>query len=196
MPFSAVLDACVLYPNTLRDTLLRIAEQGTYQPLWSEKILNEVRGALVRNGRSEEKADYALGCMKAAFPEAMVNGWESLESAMSNHPKDRHVLATAVRAHADVVVTANMRDFPASACEPFEISVQHPDTFLCYELEQAPYAIVQVLREQANATGRRTHRPMSIEDLLTSLANCGAPVFVSAVENWLPTQPNETRATG
>lgn len=188
MPFSAVLDACVLYPNTLRDTILRIAEQGTYQPLWNERILSEVRGVLVRNGRTEEKADYALWCMKETFPEAMVKGWESLEAAMTNHSKDRHVLAAAVRAGADVIVTFNQRDFPDSACEPFELSIQHPDTFLCYELEQDPCAIIRVLREQAASTGKRGHQPMSVEDVLKALANCGVPVFVSTVKNWLPAQ--------
>lgn len=51
MPFSAALDACVLYLNALRDTLLRIAEVGIYQPLWSQKILDEVHGVLERKGR-------------------------------------------------------------------------------------------------------------------------------------------------
>ncbi|WP_222709080.1 hypothetical protein [Nonomuraea sp. C10] len=95
MPFSAILDACVLYPNALRDTLLRVAEAGVYQPLWSERILAEVRGALLRNGLPESSVDRTFGFVRAAFSEAMVEGWEPLEDSMGNHVKDRHVLAAA-----------------------------------------------------------------------------------------------------
>lgn len=185
VPFSAVLDACVLYPNTLRDTLLRIAEYGVFQPLWSEQILDEVHGVLIRNGRPKEKADYAIGCMKGAFPEAMVQGWESLVGSMQNHAKDRHVLAAAQRGHADVIVTANLKDFPATACDPLDIAVQHPDTFLCYELEQAPEVILRVLQEQAEATGKGGRIALSVDELLTCLENCGAPVFAASARNWL-----------
>jgi hypothetical protein len=41
MVFNAVLDASVLYPLPLRDTLLRVAEAGLYEPCWSERILEE-----------------------------------------------------------------------------------------------------------------------------------------------------------
>ena len=185
MPFSAVLDACVLYPNALRDTLLRIAEAGIYQPLWSERILAEVQGALVRKGRPGPLVDRMLSYVRAAFPEAMVEGWESLEDSMGNHVKDRHVLAAAVRGHAHVIVTINKRDFPSSACDSLDIDVQHPDTFLCYELEQAPDVILQVLQEQAAATGKPPHAPMSLEDVLSSLENCGAPVFAATARSLL-----------
>src|SRR5581483_10914840 len=98
MPFSAVLDACVLYPDALRDTLPRIAEAGIYQPLWSEKILEEVHSVLKRKGR---RADHVVDCLRRAFPDAMIYGWEPFEGSMSNHPKDRHVLTAAVRGRAD-----------------------------------------------------------------------------------------------
>lgn len=175
----------MLYPNALRDTLLRIAETGMYQPLWSGRILAEVRGALLRNGIAARNVDRTLSFVQSAFPEAFVEGWEPLEDAMGNHVKDRHVLAAAVRGHADVIVTSNLRDFPSTTCDQWDIEVQHPDTFLLYELELAPDAIVRVLREQAAATGKPPHRSMTLGDVLASLENCGAPVFASAVRSLL-----------
>lgn len=183
MPFSALLDSCVLYPNALRDTLLRIAEAGIYQPLWSERILAEVRGALVRKGLAESRVDRTLSFVRNAFPEAIVEGWERLEDAMGNHAKDRHVLAAAVRGHADVIVTFNLRDFPQSVCSPLDIEVQHPDTFLCYELEQAPAAIQRILMEQAAGTGKLPHPRLTVSDVLAALENCGAPVFAAMVRS-------------
>ncbi|MBA9002197.1 PIN domain-containing protein [Thermomonospora cellulosilytica] len=182
MPFSAVLDACVLYPNALRDTLLRIAEAGIYQPLWSDKILEEVHGVLERKGR---RADYVIECIRQAFPDALVHGWENLEGSMTNHPKDRHVLAAAVRGHADVIVTMNLKDFPASSVEGLDIEVQHPDTFLCYELEHAPYAIMQVLFEQAEDTGKQGRPQLTVHDVLDELVRCGAKEFAHQVRQWL-----------
>ena len=43
--YTAVLDACVLVPIALADTLLRVAEKGLYRPLWSGRILAEAQGA-------------------------------------------------------------------------------------------------------------------------------------------------------
>ncbi len=49
-PFRVVLDANVLYPFTLRDTLLRAAANDFFQVHWSEAILDETTGNLVANG--------------------------------------------------------------------------------------------------------------------------------------------------
>jgi hypothetical protein len=46
----AVLDACVLYPFSLRKTLLRLAEAELYEPLLSARILEETTDNLVDNG--------------------------------------------------------------------------------------------------------------------------------------------------
>jgi hypothetical protein len=46
MPFVVVYDANVLYPNALRDLLLRIAQSGLVQARWTEQILDEMFDAL------------------------------------------------------------------------------------------------------------------------------------------------------
>ena len=76
-----LLDACVLVPIALCDTLLRFAEEPRiYRPLWSEHILAEVRRTLIAQPfrLSERKAGYRIDCMTAAFPEALVTGYEKL----------------------------------------------------------------------------------------------------------------------
>ena len=95
----AVLDACVLIPQYLRDTLLSVAWQDLYSPYWSESILEETRRNLISKYQiSSSKAINLVTKMQSAFPEAMVEVPPKLISAMLNDPKDRHVLARAVMA--------------------------------------------------------------------------------------------------
>ena len=53
--------------------------------------------------------------MAAYFPDARVTSYEELIGSMTNHPKDRHVLAAAVAGRADMLVTENLKDFPPAA---------------------------------------------------------------------------------
>jgi hypothetical protein len=48
MTFTVACGANVLYPNTLRDLLIRIAQSGTVQAKWTNAILGEMLAALRR----------------------------------------------------------------------------------------------------------------------------------------------------
>jgi len=50
MTFTVVYDANVLYPNTLRDLLIRIAQSGTVQAKWTNAILDEMAGPSAGTG--------------------------------------------------------------------------------------------------------------------------------------------------
>ena len=49
-----VLDANVLFPFSLRDTLLRAAAEGHFQVYWSPEILEEARRSLVKSAAITE----------------------------------------------------------------------------------------------------------------------------------------------
>ncbi len=92
MPFAAVLDASVLYPLPLRDTLLRVAEIELYDPYWSQRILDEVARNLVADARaSERQARNLIDAMRDAFNEALVpdDAITQLEPAMRNDMSSR-----------------------------------------------------------------------------------------------------------
>ena len=74
MPFTVVLDTCVIYPADLRDTLLRQAERGLYRALWSDDILDELRRNLVEDGFDVDSVDRLLTEMRRAFPDAEIGG--------------------------------------------------------------------------------------------------------------------------
>lgn len=186
MVVSAVLDACVLYPIGLRDTLLNLAEAGCYRVLWTEEILTETSRNIVEDtpGLTAEHLDKTFAAMRRAFPEAMVEGYEHLVDSMTNHPKDRHVLAAAVAAEADVIVTLNTRHFPRVACDPHGITVQNPDAFLCDTVTAWPELAATVLEAQA---GRKQRPAMSTGEMLDRLA-LHVPQFVAMVKPLVQTK--------
>jgi predicted nucleic acid-binding protein len=169
MAFKVVLDANVLYPFSLRDTLLRLAERELYVLAWSERILDEVGRNLVEDGRTDAATAARLqAAMRSAFPEALIDAdaIAATEPAMTNDPGDRHVLATAVVAGAEGIVTFNARHFPAAALAPFGKQQIDPDDFLCTLLDIDGPSVADTIVEQA-ADLRRP--PLSAAQLLDLL---------------------------
>jgi hypothetical protein len=77
--------------------------------------------------------------MDHALPDACVSGYERLVPAIElPDPDDRHVVAAAIRAKAQVIVTFNEKDFPAAVLEEIDLATQHPDTFLRHLTDLAP----------------------------------------------------------
>ena len=174
-PFKVVLDANVLYPFSLRDTLLRAASEGLFQLYWSDQILEEARRSLVSSGRmTDERATRLRSVMEEAFPEAMVTGHEPLIAAMKNHEKDRHVVTAAVKAGAQVIVTSNLKHFREL---PEGIEAQSPDDFLCNIFDLDPDGMVELVREQAAALKKPKR---SYAELLDGLAKL-VPEFVATL---------------
>jgi len=164
---SAVLDACVLFPMYLRDTLLSSADEGLYLPYWSQKILDEAIGNLISGGKlSHKKAENLEETIKLAFPEAMVEVPVGLEEAMTNDPKDRHVLAAAFTAQADVIVTNNIKDFRENDLAPWNIKAQSPDEFLSDLFDDYPDSILELLQQQSQ---KYKNPPKSFAELIDLL---------------------------
>lgn len=178
-PFRVVLDANVLYPFTLRDTLLRAAALGLYQVHWSEEIISEATRNLIASGRmSDEQAAHLMAAMRNAFPEALVRGYESLVASMPNDAKDRHVAAVAVKVSAQVIVTMNLKDFKTL---PEAIEAQSPDDFLLDLLDLAPDAMLELLAQQAAALKRP---PVTLDQLLRGLGKT-VPRFEQEVRRYI-----------
>jgi predicted nucleic acid-binding protein len=180
--FGALLDACVLIPAPLCDTLLRAAEKGLYRVHWSEDILSEVQRNLSKQlGVPCEKAARRVRLMREAFEEAFVDGHEQLIPSMTNDEKDRHVLAAAVVSGSQVIVTANLGDFPPVSLDQHSIEAQSPDEFLTNLFDLYPDDMLQIIREQADAL---QHPRTSIEDVVRAIAR-DAPHFANLVQRQL-----------
>ncbi|MGP5931089.1 PIN domain-containing protein [Corynebacterium glyciniphilum] len=178
--FTVVLDACVILPATLNDTILRLAESGSFGVRWSATIMDEVKRNMVggKFDLPDEAAERRISAMQEAFPFAEVKDYEMLIPAMTNDPKDRHVLAAAVRSEAHTVVTMNLKDFPTESVEPWDIEVVHPDQFLLNQLDLEPRTVMSILRRQVE---NNRYPPRSAEDLCAALRRCGVPDFAEEV---------------
>lgn len=139
--FPVVLDACVLANQPVTDLLLRLAETPRlYLPFWSERILDETDRALREDMKWDESlVAYRREQITLHFPEALIAGFEPIEGCLTNDPKDRHVLAAAIRGKCEVIVTFNLSDFKPEALSQWNIEAQHPSKFLAslYSLRQA-----------------------------------------------------------
>lgn len=178
-----VVDACVLFRAAIRDTLLRAAEKRLYQVYWSEMILEELKRNLIETGKTNsQQADRLVMAISQAFPDAIVQNFEPLISLMNNDQKDRHVLAAAVKAEAQIIVTSNLTDFPDHTLSPFRIKARSPDQFLTYLFSHKPQMMKEVLSEQAAQMKRPAK---TVSDVLNTLA-VDAPNFVELVRFQLP----------
>ena len=89
--------------------------------------------------------------MMEAFPEAMVTVPSALLKAVECIPdkNDRHVLAGAIVARANIIVTQNIRHFPKDCCEKYGVHCQKPDDFLIDRYHLHSQVVLDKLDDQA-----------------------------------------------
>ena len=150
-PVLAVYDACVLYSAPLRDLLLHLAGVGLVRPRWTDAIHGEwIRNLLAnRPDLSRAQLERTRAFMDRAVPEAQVRGYEPrIPALILPDEDDRHVLAAAIEAGAESIVTFNLADFPPAATAPHGITAVHPDPFVLASLDADPEAVWAAVRNQ------------------------------------------------
>jgi len=178
-PVTAVYDANILYPAPLRDLFIRLAQAGLVRGRWTETIHDEwVRNVLADNpALSSERLARTRGLMNEAVRDALVTGYQSLiESLSLADPNDRHVLAAAIRADAEVIITFNLKDFPSSVLAAYNVQAIHPDDFLSTLLDDAPEPVCETVKRQQEAL---RNPPMTAGELLAIFQSRGLPQAVA-----------------
>ena len=133
MAFVVIYDACVLYPAPLRDLLVRVGLTPLVRVRWTDTILDECFRNIFeqRPELKPEALDRTRELMTQAIPDCMVTGYEPLiDGLLLPDPDDRYVLAAAIRAGAQSIVTFNLKDFPAPALQTLGVEAVHPDDFV------------------------------------------------------------------
>ncbi len=169
----AIYDACVLYPAPLRDFLMQLALTDLFQAKWTERIHDEWIRSVLKNrpDLKKDQLEKTRRLMNTATRDCLVEGYDALiESVKLPDEDDRHVLAAAIHARANLIVTFNLKDFPPKALRPHKIEAVHPDDFVM-RLIETDFAVV------CNAA--RVHRarlrnpPKSVEEYLSTLSEHG-----------------------
>ncbi|MFI5960521.1 PIN domain-containing protein [Cryptosporangium sp. NPDC051539] len=169
MAFIVVYDASVLYPSALRDLLLRVAQTGLVQARWTETILDEVFNSLKRDRPDLDpaKLDRTRALMATAVRDWKVSGYEPLiDSLKLPDPDDRHVLAAAIRARAQVVVTSNLKHFPKEDLDQWDIEPKSPDDFVHDQIGIDRDAVVAAIQQIADSWRNPMGTPTAVLDRL------------------------------
>jgi predicted nucleic acid-binding protein len=173
LPVTAVYDANILYSAPLRDLFVRLALAGSVRARWTNAIHDEWMRGVVRNKPTitREKAEKVRDLMNLSVRDCLIDGYEGLiDSIALPDPDDRHVLAAAIHAGAEVIVTFNLKDFPADALASHGIAAMHPDEFVVALLDVAPASVCGAVKRQRE--GLR-NPPKTAEELLTTLESQG-----------------------
>jgi len=136
--YTALYDACVLYPAPLRDLLVSLAGTALFRARWTDQIHEEwIRNVVKKNPElTRDKLNSTRDKMNFAVQDSLITGYEPLVEALElPDPDDRHVLAAAIVGRANVIVTFNTRDFPTTVLQPFGIEAQHPDDFVLHQID-------------------------------------------------------------
>lgn len=166
---TAVLDACVLYPAPLRSFLMYLAVADVFRAKWTETIHEEWMRS-VHNDRpdmTQGQVERIRDLMNAHVRDCLVAGYEwQIPGLHLPDADDRHVLAAAIHAGAEVIVTFNLDDFPASILTCYEIEAQHPDDFILRLIESSAELVCQAAKRQRESL---KNPPLTVDAYLASL---------------------------
>jgi len=182
MAFVVVYDASALYPNAQRDLLIRIAQAGLVQAKWTTEIIEEMARARLRRKPDLDPArlDRLKALINHSVPDCLVFGYQQLiEGLKLPDPDYRHILAAAIHSGAQVIVTANVRDFPADDLADFNIEAKTPDDFVLDQIGIDDRVIFACVQDIANC---RTS-PHTAQDILVELENNGLVASVAALRS-------------
>ena len=152
---------------------MRLALAGLFRARWTETIHEEWIRSVLENRPDLTRAqlERTRQLMNAHVGDCLVVGFEaSIPSLVLPDPADRHVLAAAIQAGADVIVTYNLDDFPLSALEPLRLRAQHPADFITHLFDLEPALVCEAVNRQRRALRQP---PRSVEELLATFEQQG-----------------------
>jgi predicted nucleic acid-binding protein len=174
--YTALLDACVLYPLAMADALMSLATAGLFAAKWTTRIETEWIAALeTRRPDLKGRLNIRRDQMREAVPDWEIpeSAWQACTGSLAlPDPDDVHVLAAALCGHADCIVTANLKDFPASVVGALGIEVIHPDPFIVAQWDLDPLVAIAAFKRMR----ARWKRPeASAEDFAAAMERGGLP---------------------
>ena len=172
MSFVVLYDANVLYPSTLRDLLIRVAQAGLVQAKWTDQIIDEVFLNLDMNrpDLDPQQLTRTRDLMNRAVRDCLVTGYDPLVDALDlPDPGDRHVLAAAIKARAQVIVTHNLK---------WDMEAKSADDFILDQIDLSRDSVYGAVQRIADSRG---NPPATFADVLAMLERDGLVESVAAL---------------
>jgi len=161
-----LLDACVIFPTIMREMLIGAASQGLFEPIWSERIIEEWVRATRRLGEGADlTAKIEAATMSDRFKEARVDHTQT-EGLWLPDENDIHVLAAAIAGNAEVLLTNNLGDFPTRILAQHNILRRDPDGFLIDLFQDHPDQIIGTAEVMHAKAEKISGREQSMRGLL------------------------------
>lgn len=168
--YTALLDACVLFPVAVCDSMLSVAATGLFAAKWTRHIEDEwIRSLAAKTGKPETQFATRRDAMRDAVPDWEVpqTAWSPLVSGLTlPDAGDVHVLAAAIAGHADCIVTANLKDFTEAVLAPFGVQAIHPDEFLVAQLDLDPLTVLAAFKAQRARLKNPAYTPAAFAEAL------------------------------
>jgi predicted nucleic acid-binding protein len=193
--FTVLLDANVLAPALTRNMLLSLAEAQFFRPRWSMRIMDETERTIAKLCQDHERPDAeadasrARSAMERAFEDATVTGFETIESGLVGRPDlrdpdDAHVIAAAIETSASIIVTDNLKDFPAAILASHGIEAKSANAFLADTIDLKPEKAAESL---AVMRARFRNPVITAEDLLLKMEARGLGDAADLLRNHINT---------
>jgi predicted nucleic acid-binding protein len=163
--FTALIDSSVLYSSTITAIILEVAKERTFRAMWSESIHEEwIRNGLKnRSDLTLEQLTKRRETMDASIPDCLVHGYEGIAASLKlPDPNDNHVLAAAIKGRADVIVTQNLKHFPAEDLANYDLEAQDADSFLIYQRGLNEFGFLEGVKTGPQQIKKTSSYPRSI----------------------------------
>ena len=182
--YTVILDACVLYPFTLRSYLMHLSVTGLFRARWTDKIHEEwIENLLIdRPDISREQLQKTRNFMNSHVPDCLIKGYESLVNGLElPDENDRHIVAAAIKGQAESIITFNLDDFPDDVLENFDLVAIHPDEFLQDMFYIEGSLCVEAAREHRLSLKKP---PLTTSEYLMHLRTQKLPNFVKCLRQY------------
>lgn len=180
------IDTSELFPFTIMDVLLTMAEDLLFTWVWTDELLDEWQRVIVRESkRTPESARSVADAVRSYFGRYRINPElykDKIADDLSPDPDDRAHAAACIHGGVDVLLTRNLKDFQAAAIAQAGVRVMTADTFLSNLLSHRRHAVIESFTRAANT---RKNPPVSVADLAGTVANAGAPRFAEQIKTYL-----------
>lgn len=177
------VDTNVLFPFSVMDLLLALSEDGIHEVIWTETLLDEWEEVIVReHHRTAETAASITAAIREFFSESDIkrSAYKHLLREMpDNDPDDHEHMAPAIVGGASILVTRNVKDFPADPLARHGLRVVEPDTYLCEPMDDMADEMVDTVVRLAD---EERQPPKAPDDLVADLERADVPRLARQIQ--------------